>query len=436
MNAPIANVTSEPAQGNAPAARTDCTATILVLAKAPRPGAVKTRLQTRFAPEQAAALARAALLDTLDAVQAHPVEQRVLVLEGEPGPWAPLGFRVIGQAAGDLAERIASAFEAVLPGAGPALLVGMDTPQLDSVVLDVDWTDVDAVLGLGEDGGYWAIGLREAHPDAVRGIPMSRPDTGALQLQRLRDLGLRVRLLPTLRDVDTPDDAAAVARLVPRTRFGRLHARLAPMVSPMELYEEALVGADITAVGAHARLLDVTRWHAAADEVDRQVLDRCEPPVLDVGCGPGRLVGDLSQRGVLALGIDVSRGAVALTEARGAAVLRRPVESRLPGEGRWGTVLLIDGNLGIGGDPDRLLRRCFALLRPSGLLLVEVEAESHLDDAEPVVLVAGDGRRAEPLPWARLGVVSLARRAAAAGLLVVDQWESAGRAFLALRRSD
>ena len=91
---------------------------------------MKTRLQTRFSPDQAAALARAALLDTLDAVQAHDVARRVLVLEGEPGPWAPLGFEVIRQSDGDLSERIASAFESVLPGAGPALLVGMDTPQL------------------------------------------------------------------------------------------------------------------------------------------------------------------------------------------------------------------------------------------------------------------------------------------------------------------
>ena len=157
----------------------DRTSTMLVLAKAPRPGRVKTRLQTRFSPEQAAALARAALLDTLDAVQAYDAERKVLVLEGEPGPWAPLGFEVMPQGGGDLSERIAAAFEGVVPGDGPALLVGMDTPQLTTALLDVDWTDVDAVLGLCEDGGYWAIGLREPHPRAVRGVPMSRSDTGA-----------------------------------------------------------------------------------------------------------------------------------------------------------------------------------------------------------------------------------------------------------------
>jgi glycosyltransferase A (GT-A) superfamily protein (DUF2064 family)/SAM-dependent methyltransferase len=410
------------------------TATVLVLAKAPRPGRVKTRLQTRYSPDQAAALARAALLDTLDVVQRHDVSRRVLVLEGEPGPWAPLGFEVTGQSTGDLSERIAVALESVLPGDGPALLVGMDTPHLTAELLDVDWCGVDAVLGLCEDGGFWALGLREPHAHAVRGVPMSQSDTGAQQLARLEGLGLRVRLLPTLRDVDTPADADAVAQMVPHSRFGRLHARLASTVSPLDLYEDALAGAPVTALGTHSRLLDVRRWQAAADEVDRLVLDRCEAPVLDVGCGPGRLIGELAARGVAALGIDVSPRAVAQSEARGASVLRRRIESRLPGEGRWGTALLIDGNVGIGGDPDRLLRRCLELLRPGGLLLVEADPAGDVDDREPVVLVAGDGRRAQPLPWARLGTPALARAGQLAGLELAEQWVLDGRTFLAFRR--
>jgi rSAM/selenodomain-associated transferase 1 len=412
----------------------DRTATVLVLAKAPQPGRVKTRLQTRFGPDQAAALARAALRDTLDAVQRFDVDRRVMVLEGEPGPWAPLGFQVVGQARGDLSERIAAAFEQVLPGDGPALLVGMDTPQLTPALLDVDWRDADAVLGLSEDGGFWALGLREAHPRAVRGVPMSRPNTGQLQLRRLQDLGLRVRLLPRLRDVDTPADAEAVATLVPSSRFGRLHGRLVRSLLPMELYAEALSGSDVRAVAPHEELLDIARWQAPADEVDRTVLARCEAPVLDVGCGPGRLAAELLARGIPALGIDISARAVAQSQARGAAVLRRPVESPLPGEGRWGTVLLFDGNIGIGGDPDRLLQRCAELLRPGGLLIAEADRCADVDDCEPVVLVAGDGRQAEPLPWARLGRLALARLGVAAGLLVVDNWEIAGRAFVAQRR--
>lgn len=412
------------------------TATVLVLAKAPRAGRVKTRLQTRFSPREAAALARAALLDTLDVVQRYDVARRVLVLDGEPGPWAPLGFEVHRQVDGDLAERIAAAFEAVLPGGGPALLVGMDTPQLDPLLLDVDWSGTDAVLGLCEDGGYWAIGLRSAHPRAVRGVAMSRADTGREQLARLRGLGLRVRLLPTLRDVDTPDDADAVARLVPHSRFGRLHARLTAMVRPLDLYEEALGGRPVSATGVHRGLLDVRRWRDRADDTDRSLLGRCEGPVLDVGCGPGRLVAELSQQGVPALGIDISRTAVALTQARGAAVLHRTVQGPLPGEGRWGTVLLIDGNVGIGGDPERLLARCVDLLRPGGLLIVEADPDPHADDCEPVLLVAGDGRRAGPLPWARLGPLPLAHRALTLGLLLVEEWQQGGRVFLALRRPD
>ena len=407
-----------------------------MLAKAPRPGQVKTRLQTRFSPEQAAALARAALRDTLDAVQRCDVAQRLLVLDGEPGPWAPLGFRVLRQGEGDLSERIAVALESALPpGSGPALLVGMDTPQLTPQLLNVDWAGADAVLGLCEDGGYWAIGLRRAHRQAVRGVPMSRSDTGARQLERLQQLGLRVRLLPTLRDVDTPADAQAVAALAPRTRFARLHARLAQTLSPLDLYDEALAGAPVRALGPHAPLLDIPRWQAAPDSVDREILARCEAPVLDVGCGPGRLVGELAVRGIPALGIDISREAVAQTRSRGAAVLHRGVDSRLPGEGRWGTALLMDGNVGIGGRPDLLIRRCAELVSPRGLVMVEADADPWVDDRAPVLLVAGDGRRAEPLPWARIGTMALRRIAHEAGLDVVDESQMEGRVFIALRRA-
>jgi glycosyltransferase A (GT-A) superfamily protein (DUF2064 family) len=121
-----------------------------------------------------------------------------------------------------LDRRIAAA----LAGAGrdaPALLVGMDTPQLTPALLDVRWRGADAVLGPAEDGGYWALGLRDPAlaPHVVHGVPMSTSDTGAEQLARLRAAGLRVRLLPVLRDVDTAADAAVVAATAPSTAFAR-----------------------------------------------------------------------------------------------------------------------------------------------------------------------------------------------------------------------
>src|SRR5258705_1943518 len=124
---------------------------------------------------------------------------------------------------------------------------------------------------------------------------MSHSDAGQRQLERLRELGLRVRLLPTLRDVDTPADAEVVADLVPGSRFGRLHTRLLRTVLPLELYDEALSlsGTQVRAITPHEELLDIGRWQGPADEIDRSVLARCEAPVLDVGCGPGRLAAEL-----------------------------------------------------------------------------------------------------------------------------------------------
>jgi glycosyltransferase A (GT-A) superfamily protein (DUF2064 family) len=190
--------------------------TLLVIAKEPLPGRVKTRLTPPFTPREAAALAEAALADTLRAVAAAPARRRVLVLDGRPGPWLPPGFDVVPQCTGGLDERLADAFARC---GGPALLIGMDTPQVTPELLTVDFAGCDAYFGPAEDGGFWALGLAEPDPGLLRGVPMSTPVTGAVQRERLVRAGLRVRDLPRLRDVDTAADARAVAALAPHGRF-------------------------------------------------------------------------------------------------------------------------------------------------------------------------------------------------------------------------
>ncbi|MEU0033085.1 TIGR04282 family arsenosugar biosynthesis glycosyltransferase [Streptomyces sp. NPDC006333] len=197
--------------------------TLLIIAKEPRPGRVKTRLTPPFTPGQAATLAEAALVDTLLAVAATPARRRVLVLEGAPGPWLPPGIDVVPQCSGDLDERLAAAFADC---AGPALLIGMDTPQVTPELLTVDFADCDAYFGPAEDGGFWALGLAVPDPDLVRGVPMSTATTGAAQRERLTAAGLRVRDLPCLRDVDTAYDAGLVAAAAPGGRFAAELARL------------------------------------------------------------------------------------------------------------------------------------------------------------------------------------------------------------------
>lgn len=214
---------------DAPRAHTKHGTTLLVIAKEPLPGRVKTRLTPPYTHEEAAELAAASLADTLDAVLAAPARRRVLVLAGQPGPWVPSGIEVVPQCGGGLDERLAAAFADC---AGPALLVGMDTPQVTpgllAPALGPDaWQDCDAWFGPAVDGGFWALGLAEPDPRLLRGVPMSRPDTGALQRARLTGAGLRVRDLPRLRDVDTADDAGKVAEAAPGSRFAATLARLA-----------------------------------------------------------------------------------------------------------------------------------------------------------------------------------------------------------------
>jgi SAM-dependent methyltransferase len=201
------------------------------------------------------------------------------------------------------------------------------------------------------------------------------------------------------------------------------------------LYEEALglSGATVTLRTArgHALPLQVARWCGPPDAADEELLRRCRPPVLDIGCGPGRLTIALAERGIPVLGVDISRTAVARVHRAGACAIRRSVFDPLPGQGRWATALLADGNIGIGGYPDELLRRCARLLAPGGRLLVEVERED-IDERMTAWLEHADGRRGPVFPWARLGVSALLRLATAAGLTLVDEWRYAGRVFAAV----
>jgi uncharacterized protein len=197
--------------------------TLVVLAKAPRPGHVKTRLCPPCTPAQAAALAHAALEDTLDAVRAAPAPRRVLLLDGDG---SADGFEVLRQRGGGLAERLAHAFADV---GEPAFLVGMDTPQLTPALLAAGQAAVAsgrAALGPALDGGYWGIGLTASDPRAFAAVPMSTAFTGAAQRAALERLGLELAELPALRDVDTIADALAVAAQAPATRFA---ARLAAL---------------------------------------------------------------------------------------------------------------------------------------------------------------------------------------------------------------
>ncbi|GAA1898455.1 DUF2064 domain-containing protein [Lapillicoccus jejuensis] len=413
--------------------------TVVVLAKSPVPGRVKTRLTPTFSAGEAAVLATAALRDTLDVTARVGARRRVVAWDGPPVRWLPPDATVLPQRGDGLDERLEHVFADLLGDLAPraqrpTLLVGMDTPQVTRELLRSDWDGADAVLGPSPDGGYWAVGLRRPVPGAFAGVPMSTPTTGARQLDRLRSLGLRVHLLPPLLDVDDPADAARVAAQGPGTRFARVHRRLLRDVDPGTLFEAALAGASVELLGADGsrRPLDAVPWQAMSD-ADELVVARCEPPVLDVGCGPGRFVGALAGRGLPVLGVDVSPAAVAATLGRGASALRRDVHGPLPGEGRWGTVLLADGNIGIGGDPAALLARCRTLLRPGALALVEVDLDEEADALTELRLVGPHGRRSRPVPWAVVGSRRLVREATRAGFVPVEEWRVAHRSFVALR---
>ncbi len=205
---------------------------LVVIAKECLPGKVKTRLHPPLSLAQAAELAAASLDDTLRAVSSLSATRRILAFDGIVPPGAAAGFEILPQVAGGLDERLAAIFDHCDE---PTVLIGMDTPQVTTALLEpvfTDWTeDVDAWFGFADDGGFWALALAEPDGDLIRGIPMSRDDTGARQLERLRAAGLHVAFLPTLTDVDTIDDARTVAGIAPDGGFARV---LATLLTPSE----------------------------------------------------------------------------------------------------------------------------------------------------------------------------------------------------------
>lgn len=192
---------------------------IIIMAKAPVPGRVKSRLCPPCTPEEAALLAEEALRDTVESAGAVPGARTVVSLDGPAGSWLLPGVLVVPQRGEGLAERLAAAFEDV---GGPAIAIGMDTPQVTPAVLAQAvgmLAQTDAVLGPAADGGYWAIGLQRADGRVFRDIPMSTSSTLALQRARLDELGLGCGPLPIMRDVDTFADAVAVAAEAPGSHF-------------------------------------------------------------------------------------------------------------------------------------------------------------------------------------------------------------------------
>jgi SAM-dependent methyltransferase len=207
----------------------------------------------------------------------------------------------------------------------------------------------------------------------------------------------------------------------------------------LEPYERALTGrGELGLATSDGRRLglDIARWLAPVDAADESVLERCAGPTLDVGCGPGRFVHARALTGQITLGVDIADAAVELTARQAVPVLLRSVFDRVPGEGRWQTVLLMDGNVGIGGDPIRLLRRLRRVLHPRGQLLVETAPQHDTDDVLSVRFChPGVGTPSGPaFDWALVGRTALREHAASCGYRDGGSWSCAGRTFVRLVR--
>ncbi len=228
-------------------------------------------------------------------------------------------------------------------------------------------------------------------------------------------------------------------------RFGGAPASIAPArpgrgqgrLAAVELYGRTLEATrramTVRSSDGRTSALPLQRYLGPLTAADEDVLARAAAPVLDVGCGPGRHVLALARRGSLAVGVDVSSVAVRIARERGAIALQASVFDRIPGAGRWGTALLLDGNIGIGGRPTALLSRLQRLLRPDGLVLVELDAPGTPGGRTRIRLEAAD-EVSDWFRWAHVAADAIGDHAAPAGLRVHETWEIDGRWFACLGR--
>lgn len=227
---------------------------------------------------------------------------------------------------------------------------------------------------------------------------------------------------------------AALAAAPPPATFGSGGAE--PYARALRRADQILYLRDAgTGSVTPSRAMDVSRWNDQADRADLTLLEGIEGAVLDVGCGPGRMVRAAMDLGLTALGIDVSPTAVEIARENGLMVLNRSIFERLPREGAWAAALLVDGNIGIGGNPSGLLQRCTEIIAKTGVIVVEVHAEPLRDHMYDGTVVDIRGHQSDTFPWAEIGRHALENRGHALGLTLDRYWETDGRFFCRLARA-